>query len=121
MTIPSNIHAVYECADVSDGNAVKALISDIQQKHGAIHGIIHSAGVVQDSLIRHKTKAELQEVMTAKVEGLILLDQATKRSVGFLPLLFIWLGGVGQCWPGGLCTANAFMDHYMHWRAVWWQ
>ncbi|WP_407711722.1 SDR family NAD(P)-dependent oxidoreductase [Bacillus inaquosorum] len=118
MTIPSNIHAVYECADVSDGNAVKALISDIQQKHGAIHGIIHSAGVVQDSLIRHKTKAELQEVMTAKVEGLILLDQATQN----VPLDFflcfssgsaVW-GSVGQA---DYAAANAFMDHYMHWRS----
>ncbi|MBO1582982.1 SDR family NAD(P)-dependent oxidoreductase [Bacillus sp. XF8] len=119
MTVPSNIRVVYECADVTDGNAIKTLISDIQQRYGPIQGIIHSAGVVQDSLIRHKTKAELQAVMAAKVEGLILLDQATQN----IPLDFflcfssgsaVW-GSVGQA---DYAAANAFMDHYMHWRGL---
>lgn len=113
-----NIRVVYQCADVTDGNAVETLISHIQQQYGAIQGIIHSAGVVQDSLIRHKTKAELQAVMAPKVEGLIQLDQATQ----YMPLDFflcfssgsaVW-GSIGQA---DYAAANAFMDHYMYWRS----
>ncbi len=78
MEIPSNIRVVYERADVTDGHALKTLLREIKQKYGVPKGIIHSAGVVQDSLIRHKTKAELEAVMAAKVDGLIHLDQATQ-------------------------------------------
>jgi hypothetical protein len=49
----------YEQLDVSDRTAVEACVRGIEERHGALHGVLHSAGVIRDSFIINKSAAQL--------------------------------------------------------------
>ncbi|MFP2957508.1 SDR family NAD(P)-dependent oxidoreductase, partial [Myxococcus sp. 1LA] len=108
----------YFRADVSQLEEVQRLVASIREKHGALTGVIHAAGVLRDGFLRHKSDTELSEVLEPKVLGVSNLDEASKD----LPLeLFIAfssiagaLGGVGQA---DYATGNAYLDAFAHHRA----
>ncbi|MGH1516458.1 amino acid adenylation domain-containing protein [Chryseobacterium sp. JK1] len=106
----------YPC-DISDESAVNDLIQHIIEKHTKLDGIIHSAGVIRDSIILQKTKKEVKEVFAAKIKGTRNLDIATKD----LPLEFMVtcssVAGVhGNAGQSDYASANAWMDNYMQYR-----
>jgi polyketide synthase PksN len=69
--------AVYRTLDVADASAVGALVDDVVAEFGALHGIVHSAGVNHDSFIVRKTAEECAAVLAPKVAGLVNLDLAS--------------------------------------------
>ena len=107
----------YHRVDVTQSTAVEALIQGVQQHHGKLNGIIHSAGVVRDNFIIKKTRQELHEVLAPKVSGVINLDNASKDLDLDLFVLFssgaAVLGNLGQA---DYSVANAFMDAYAIYR-----
>ena len=60
----------YRSMDVCDRAAVRAVLEDVQSTLGPIRGLIHGAGMLQDSLIRIKTPAQFALVLDTKVGGL---------------------------------------------------
>nr|WP_246027806.1 MULTISPECIES: SDR family NAD(P)-dependent oxidoreductase [Paenibacillus] len=109
---------VYRQADVSSKQVVVDLIRDIQTEFGGINGILHSAGVIRDSLIRKKNRTEMLEVLAPKVLGTVNLDYASR----YLPLDFFVLfssvaGGMGNRGQADYAAANAFMDSYAEYRS----
>ncbi|AJQ25406.1 SDR family NAD(P)-dependent oxidoreductase [Pelosinus fermentans] len=109
----------YKKVDVTDKQAVMALIQSIRDKFGNLHGIIHSAGVIRDNLILKKTEKEMEEVLTPKVAGLVNLDQASKEmSLDFFILFSSIAGSVGNVGQADYATGNAFMDAYARYRNV---
>lgn len=109
--------ATYIPCDVSDRAAVNALIRQIKTTHPAIHGVIHSAGAVRDSLIRHKTAEQWQQVVHPKVYGARYLDEATRHEpldfMVFFSSVASVIGNVGQ---SDYAAANAYLDQYAHYR-----
>ncbi|MBT2288312.1 SDR family NAD(P)-dependent oxidoreductase [Paenibacillus albidus] len=104
---------IYKQVDVSDREAVEALISGIQRDYGNLNGIIHSAGTIRDNYIIKKKQAEILEVMAPKVSGLINLDRASQN----IPLDFFisfssGSGALGNAGQADYALANAFMDAY---------
>ena len=67
----------YERVDVGQPEQVQALIARIAAQHGALHGVLHSAGVLRDSFVIKKTPQQLREVFAPKAQALVALDQAT--------------------------------------------
>ncbi|WNG27789.1 SDR family NAD(P)-dependent oxidoreductase [Cystobacter fuscus] len=107
----------YESVDVSQAHAVDALIGKIIREHGALHGIIHSAGVIKDNFIKRKTSQECREVLAPKVAGLVNLDNASKDVK--LDFLVVFAGGAGvfgNIAQADYAAANAFLDAYSHYR-----
>ncbi|MFB7615008.1 SDR family NAD(P)-dependent oxidoreductase [Kitasatospora sp. NPDC056181] len=107
----------YERVDVARAAEVRALVEGIVQEHGALHGIVHSAGVLRDGLLRRKTAEECREVLAPKVAGLVNLDEASKD----LPLDFLVVcagaaGVFGNTGQADYAAANAFQDAYTHHR-----
>ncbi|WP_155983783.1 SDR family NAD(P)-dependent oxidoreductase, partial [Paenibacillus sp. 1-18] len=107
----------YRRVDVVRKEEVVALIQGIREAYGALHGIIHGAGIIRDNFILRKTKEELQAVMAPKVSGLVNLDEASQD----LPLdFFIFFssmaGAVGNVGQADYAMANAFMDAYAGYR-----
>lgn len=107
----------YVQLDVSQKVKMAGLIQKIVKKYGKLNGVIHAAGIIRDNLIRKKTEEEFEEVMKAKVDGLVNLDLATAN----LPLDFILVfssfsGCFGNAGQVDYAAANAFMDSYAHWR-----
>ncbi|AXV78943.1 MULTISPECIES: SDR family NAD(P)-dependent oxidoreductase [Ralstonia solanacearum species complex] len=107
---------LYQALDVSDAAAVRAWIDRIHAAQGALHGVIHSAGVIRDSMILNKSAGEFGQVLAAKVAGIEALDEA----IGERPLDFLVccssqaaMGNLGQV---DYAAANAYMDAFMQYR-----
>ncbi|SOD64275.1 rhizoxin biosynthesis, polyketide synthase RhiE [Streptomyces zhaozhouensis] len=110
----------YRRTDVTDAEQVDALVAGVLRDFGALHGVIHTAGVLRDGFAVRKTPQAVREVLAPKVTGLVRLDEATAD----LPLdLFLLcssvagaLGNVGQA---DYAAANGFLDVHAARRAEW--
>nr|WP_052410168.1 SDR family NAD(P)-dependent oxidoreductase [Paenibacillus durus] len=108
---------IYEPVDVADAGAVKDVMKRISQLYGRVNGILHSAGVTRDSLIRNKTVDEWKEVLASKVTGTVNLDEASREEELDLLILFSSGAGVtGNIGQADYAAANAFMDRYAQHR-----
>ena len=108
----------YRQVDVTQENVVvNDLIKRTIEGFGQINGIIHAAGVIRDNFILKKTKKELEEVLAPKVNGLVLLDQASKDvALDFFVLFSSGTGVIGNPGQADYACANAFMDAYAGYR-----
>ncbi|HTD53810.1 MAG TPA: SDR family NAD(P)-dependent oxidoreductase, partial [Silvibacterium sp.] len=103
----------YEQVDVIQRAAVDRLIGGIIAQHGALHGVLHAAGVVRDRLIVNKTDEEFAAVLASKVAGTANLDEASRSIPLELFVLFSSGAGVlGNPGQADYAAANAFMDRF---------
>ena len=99
--------------DVTRLSDMEGVVAQARQRFGAIHGVIHAAGVAGGGLIPLKEREVAARVLAPKVEGTLVLEQVLRDQ----PLDFValcsstaaWVGGVGQV---DYCGANAFLDAY---------
>jgi acyl transferase domain-containing protein/aryl carrier-like protein/SAM-dependent methyltransferase len=110
--------ALYLQADSSDGEAVAAAAREARRAFGAIHAVVHAAGLIEDGFILRKDAASFVRVLRPKMQGAVNLDNATSGD----PLdLFVCISSVAAVMPNqGQCdyaSANAFLDHFMLERA----
>ena len=103
----------YVAADISDAAQVRRLVEQTRTRWGGIDGIIHAAGVLRDSLVRNKTREEMEAVFAPKIHGTVHLDEATRDEELDFFVLFSSLaavgGNAGQC---DYAFANHFMDSF---------
>ncbi|MCP4701434.1 MAG: SDR family NAD(P)-dependent oxidoreductase, partial [Gammaproteobacteria bacterium] len=108
---------VFVQADISHENKVKKLLEEIDARYGGLNGIFHFAGVVHDIRITNKTMDQVSEVLAPKIAGTAYLDQATKdRPLDFFVMFSSLAALVGNAGQSDYAFANAFMDHYAHYR-----
>lgn len=104
---------VYWQTDVSDSKACERLIHKITQRFGQLDGIYHCAGVTRDAFLINKTRAQVDEVMAAKVRSCENLDKASKhlelKQFVLFSSISAVLGTLGQTDYG---TANAWLDNF---------
>ena len=98
-----SISATYHSVDVSDANAVQALLEQIRKIDGPIHGVIQGAGAGQDSRFDRKRPDKVEKCFRAKIDGCIALAEATKSD----PLE--WFIGFGSI--SGRFGANGHTDY----------
>lgn len=104
---------LYVAADVSKPHDVERVVNEAIGRFGAIHGVIHAAGVVRDSLVRNKTAEEMAAVLAPKIDGTLLLDEATKSQPLDFFVLFSSLAAVtGNPGQSDYGLANAFLDAF---------
>jgi amino acid adenylation domain-containing protein len=109
--------ATYYHCDVSDAVAVNELVKNILAEHKKLDGIIHSAGVIRDSLIVYKTTAEVKQVFAAKIKGTRNLDLATKDlALDFMVSCSSIAGVNGNAGQSDYAAANAWVDNYAYYR-----
>lgn len=108
----------YLQSDVSKRKDVKQLILQTKSLFNKVTGIIHSAGVLRDSLLVNKTKKQLEDVMAPKILGTLWLDHFTRNESLDLFVLFsstaALIGNVGQA---DYAYSNTFLDSYAKMRA----
>ncbi|HEU4322646.1 MAG TPA: SDR family NAD(P)-dependent oxidoreductase, partial [Roseiflexaceae bacterium] len=98
-------------ADVADVQAMRTVVQQTLEHFGALHGVIHAAGVPGGGVIQLKTREAAARVLAPKLQGTLALLEATRD----LPLDLVVLcssitavaGGFGQ---SDYCGANAFLD-----------
>jgi polyketide synthase PksN len=107
----------YLCVDVAERSAVDRLLEEIQIGHKTLNGILHSAGVLRDSFLVHKTQDELRAVLAPKVQGVVNLDEATSgMELDFFVMFSSMAGVLGNVGQADYATGNAFMDLYARYR-----
>ena len=101
-------------ADVADPPQIEAAVQQTLARFGAIHGVLHTAGVPGVGLMQLKTAATAAAELAPKVHGTLALTRALRD----VPLDFLVLfssvtsatgGGPGQV---AYCAGNAFLDAY---------
>jgi len=63
------IEATYQTCDVTDPEAVRAIMAEVASRYGRIDGIIHGAGVLRDGFLRHMTPDDFTTVTDVKFLG----------------------------------------------------
>src|SRR6201999_841973 len=92
--------AEYHVLDAADRQGTRDLVAGLERRFGALHGVLHCAGVLHDAFLLKKSPAQFERVLRPKLDGTTSLDEAT----GDLPLDFFALfssvmgtiGNVGQ-------------------------
>ena len=105
-------------ADVTDRDAIAAVVRDARTRFGGLHGVVHAAGVLDDGLIQTRTLQQTERMLRPKLTGARVLDEATADHP---PELFVVFGSTsglagipGQC---DYAAANAGLDAFATWRS----
>ncbi|MFJ2743708.1 SDR family oxidoreductase [Streptomyces sp. NPDC087440] len=98
-------------ADVTDEQQLRGAVEELRRTAGALHGVVHAAGLPSQGLIVTKSPADADTVLAAKTRGLLALDAVCGADdLDFLLLcssVTSVLGGPGQ---SDYAAANAFLD-----------
>ena len=105
-------------ADVADEAAMRGVVGAALERFGALHGVIHAAGVLAPAsfkTVQQTTRVECEMHFHPKVYGLYVLERVLAGiDLDFCLLyssLSAVLGGLGYV---GYATANLFMDFFAH-------
>ena len=113
----AGVHVVVEIADVSDFKAMAQVVDRIHQSDCPLAGIIHSAGVLSDSVLQNQNWSSFEQVMAPKVQGAWHLHQLTQnQSLDFFVLFSSAASLLGSPGQGNHSAANAFLDGLAHYR-----
>ncbi|MFL6335978.1 MAG: amino acid adenylation domain-containing protein [Pyrinomonadaceae bacterium] len=120
-------------ADVANRQQMQQVLDEIDRHFGALHGVIHSAGVANADafrLIQETDREVCEKILRPKVEGVLTLESLLAgRELDFCILqssLASVLGGLGFA---AYSAANLFMDAVAdrqhqgggpHWMSVNW-
>ena len=104
-------------ADVARVAELRRAVAAARERCGAIHGVIHAAGLPGAGLIQWKTREMIEAVVAPKLHGALALAEVFDGTgldflVCFSSLSAI-TGAVGQV---DYCAANAFLDAFAHTR-----
>jgi acyl transferase domain-containing protein len=115
----------YHAVDVTSEAQMGRLIADIEARLGAIGGVVHGAGVIEDKLLADKTSDSWSRVVETKVLGLLLLQRHVKPdSLRFLSVFSSVAGRYGNSGQSDYATANELMNRLCcqlrdQWRDQW--
>lgn len=100
-------------ADIADSGQLQDALGRARARFGAIHGVIHAAGVPSEETIARKTRARVTQVLRPKVHGTYALSQALRNEELDFFLMCSSIssitGGVGQA---DYSAANAFQNAF---------
>jgi acyl transferase domain-containing protein len=97
--------------DVADREAVTALVAELAAGGAPVRSVFHAAGVGQSTPVADMTVEEFDAVMSAKVDGARVLDEAFADTdldafVVFSSISAVW----GSARGGAYAAANAYLD-----------
>lgn len=102
-------------ADVTNIARMRAVIGEVRQTYGGLHGVIHAAGIVDDRPLLEKDQADIEQVIAAKVYGTLVLDELTRDIQLDMFVVFsstsVITGPAGQL---DYVAANAFIEAFAH-------
>lgn len=109
------VEALAVKADITEYEAMEHATATIRARFGGIHGIIHAAGVFENTerSLRMKQRSTVERVLEAKVKGTWILQQVTRND----PLQFFLMFSSVSVMNGTLASgqldyaaANSFLD-----------
>jgi acyl transferase domain-containing protein/NAD(P)-dependent dehydrogenase (short-subunit alcohol dehydrogenase family)/acyl carrier protein len=105
--------ASYHALDVRDGAAMTRILSEVRRRRGAIHGLVHGAGVLADRRIEDKTEEQFDRVYGTKVTGLRnLLAALAPDALKVIALFSSYTGRVGRVGQVDYAAANEVLNKF---------
>jgi len=108
---------VYVSADVADMDAMRGAIAQAHQRFGALHGVIHAAGIVGDNGLQEINDCDVEACerhFRAKAHGLLVLEDVLDgHTLDFclvVSSLTSVLGGIGHA---AYAASNVYMDSFV--------
>lgn len=103
--------------DISDTQAVGSLIQKFGKDWPELKGIIHAAGVLEDSILPSQDWPHFERVFAPKISGSWNLHQATlTKPLDFFVLFSSHTGVIGSPGQINYSAANAFLDGLANYR-----
>ncbi|NKB75727.1 MAG: SDR family NAD(P)-dependent oxidoreductase, partial [Gammaproteobacteria bacterium] len=101
----------YVQADIADSQQINQVIEQAKSNVCGITGIFHFAGSNRDAFLLRKTRMESQEVLAAKVQGTLLLEQALRdENVDFVTFFSSASAAIGNVGQADYAYANSVLD-----------
>lgn len=106
-------------ADVTDLEDVRAALATARERFGAIHGVLHAAGVVKDALIATHDQSASEDVFAPKLHGTHVLDEVlADDELDFFALFSSTSAVTGPAGQVDYVAANAFLNAYAEKRSA---
>ena len=107
---------VLAACDAADRPAVTRMLGAIPAEH-PLTAVVHAAGIVDDGLADTLTRDRIERVLRPKVDGTLVLDEATRHLDLSAFVVFSSVAGVlGSAGQAGYAAANAFADAWAQTR-----
>ncbi|HRL22986.1 MAG TPA: SDR family NAD(P)-dependent oxidoreductase [Alcaligenes sp.] len=111
----SGVQVLACVADLACKDDVRAALQTARQTLGAIHGVVHAAGVAQSRVISQLRAEDIGPALAAKVQGTQHLLQAIEADSPDFVVLFSSLASVlGGLGKSLYASANAYLDALAH-------
>ncbi|MYA60939.1 MAG: SDR family NAD(P)-dependent oxidoreductase, partial [Chloroflexi bacterium] len=109
-----------ELADMTDTDAIDAMLARIDENLPPLGGVIHSVGVLSDGALTNQTWSSFERVLWPKIVGAWHLHKATlDRDLEMFTLFTSRVGVMGNPGQANHAAANAFLDQLAgHRRAL---
>lgn len=100
-------------ADVADEAQMQAVVGLARERFGAIHGVVHAAGLLGTGTLFEKTAEVMDAVLRPKVEGTLVLDRVLAGSqLDFFMMCSSISTSFGSAGMADYTAANAFQDAF---------
>jgi len=106
-------------ADVADPAQMKAAVRQARSRFGAVHGVLHTAGVLADGVAQMKEASTAASVLAPKLQGTLVIEEAiaeAKIALDFTVLFSSISSFAGLAGQVDYAAANAFLDAYAQQR-----
>lgn len=98
-------------ADVTQEDQMREVIFEAQERFGALHGVIHAAGLPGGGVIQLKTHEMAEAVLAPKVQGtMVLTSLLSNVRLDFFVACSSRTSILGSFGQVDYCAANAFLD-----------
>ena len=105
------VRVAVELADVTDPEAVDAMLARVDDCLPPLGGVIHSVGVLSDAALTNQTWESFEQVLWPKIVGAWHLHRATeRRDLDLFCLFSSRVGVMGNPGQANHAAANAFLD-----------
>ncbi|MCP3137808.1 SDR family NAD(P)-dependent oxidoreductase [Pyxidicoccus xibeiensis] len=105
--------ALYVAADVSSAEDASRAVRLARERFGALHAVLHAAGVLRDGFIRGARREAAEEIARPKLAGTVNLVRAAEGADLELVALFSALSAVtGNPGQADYAAANRFLDAF---------
>ena len=114
--VASGVELTLVYADVADPVQLQAAVQQIDSAH-PLRGIVHAAGVLDDSALANQGWERFTKVLRPKVQGAWNLHLWTRTMpLDFFVVFASTAGVLGNRGQASHAAANAFLDAFVHYR-----
>ncbi|MEA5576036.1 amino acid adenylation domain-containing protein [Anabaena sp. UHCC 0451] len=108
----------YGQADATDLDGMKQVIAQAKARFGSIHGVFHSALILEDKSLAAMDEDTFRVALEPKVKGSVVLHDVVREEdldfMMFFSSIQTFMGNPGQSNYGAACAFKDAYAHYLH-------